>query len=343
MKRKFTLLGITLSIFLLTSCGSYKATKDYDPNQFVKLGEYKGIEVTIDSIEVTEEEIEDRISSDLEEYSTYEATTTRGIKKTDKINIDLQGTVDGELVNGFTTVNYELTVGGNQIPVDGFDEEILGYQTGDTAIINLVLPEDFTDPTIAGKDIVFTVKINSIQEKILPALTDDFVKSTLDYKTLEEYKETTKEILTSEEEAAVELAKISDAWIKVMDNVERLGYPEGQVEAQIEQLKAQFDVYASINKVETEEFVQNMYGVTIEEYAQTMIAQILTIEAIAIKEDIQLSSSEYKKLLPKYAALYGTDDTEAFVEKHGEAKIKEAMLWDKVKEFVADAAVVINE
>lgn len=342
MKKKFTLTGIVLSLFLLTSCGSYKITKDYDPNEFIKLGEYKGIEVTLASNEVTEEDIENRIASDLEEYSTYEITSARGIKETDKVNIDLNGTVDGKLITGFTTVDYELVVGGKQISVDGFDEQLLGYQTGDTATLNLVLAEDFTDPTIAGKDIVFTVKINSIQEKILPELTDDFVNTNLNYKTVEEYRNGTKEALTVEKNEAVRLGKINDVWIKIMDNVERLGYPEGQVEAQIEQLKAQFDVYASINKVDVEEFVKNMYGITIEEYAQTMVAQILTLEAIADKENIQLSSSEYKKLLPEYAALYGTDDTKTFVEKHGEAKIKEAMLWDKVKEFTANAAVVIE-
>lgn len=342
MKKKFTLTGIVLSLFLLTSCGSYKITKDYDPNEFIKLGEYKGIEVTLASNEVTEEDIENRIASDLEEYSTYEITSARGIKETDKVNIDLNGTVDGKLITGFTTVDYELVVGGKQISVDGFDEQLLGYQTGDTATLNLVLAEDFTDPTIAGKDIVFTVKINSIQEKILPELTDDFVNTNLNYKTVEEYRNGTKEALAVEKNEAVRLGKINDVWIKIMDNVERLGYPEGQVEAQIEQLKAQFDVYASINKVDVEEFVKNMYGITIEEYAQTMVAQILTLEAIADKENIQLSSSEYKKLLPEYAALYGTDDTKTFVEKHGEAKIKEAMLWDKVKEFTANAAVVIE-
>lgn len=342
MKKKFTLTGIVLSLFLLTSCGSYKITKDYDPNEFIKLGEYKGIEVTLASNEVTEEDIENRIASDLEEYSTYEITSARGIKETDKVNIDLNGTVDGKLITGFTTVDYELVVGGKQISVDGFDEQLLGYQTGDTATLNLVLAEDFTDPTIAGKDIVFTVKINSIQEKILPELTDDFVNTNLNYKTVEEYRNGTKEALTVEKNEAVRLGKINDVWVKIMDNVERLGYPEGQVEAQIEQLKAQFDVYASINKVDVEEFVKNMYGITIEEYAQTMVAQILTLEAIADKENIQLSSSEYKKLLPEYAALYGTDDTKTFVEKHGEAKIKEAMLWDKVKEFTANAAVVIE-
>lgn len=342
MKKKFTLTGIVLSLFLLTSCGSYKITKDYDPNEFIKLGEYKGIEVTLASNEVTEEDIENRIASDLEEYSTYEITSARGIKETDKVNIDLNGTVDGKLITGFTTVDYELVVGGKQISVEGFDEQLLGYQTGDTATLNLVLAEDFTDSTIAGKDIVFTVKINSIQEKILPELTDDFVNTNLNYKTVEEYRNGTKEALAVEKNEAVRLGKINDVWIKIMDNVERLGYPEGQVEAQIEQLKAQFDVYASINKVDVEEFVKNMYGITIEEYAQTMVAQILTLEAIADKENIQLSSSEYKKLLPEYAALYGTDDTKTFVEKHGEAKIKEAMLWDKVKEFTANAAVVIE-
>lgn len=342
MKKKFTLTGIVLSLFLLTSCGSYKITKDYDPNEFIKLGEYKGIEVTLASNEVTEEDIENRIASDLEGYSTYEITSARGIKETDKVNIDLNGTVDGKLITGFTTVDYELVVGGKQISVEGFDEQLLGYQTGDTATLNLVLAEDFTDSTIAGKDIVFTVKINSIQEKILPELTDDFVNTNLNYKTVEEYRNGTKEALTGEKNEAVRLGKINDVWVKIMDNVERLGYPEGQVEAQIEQLKAQFDVYASINKVDVEEFVKNMYGITIEEYAQTMVAQILTLEAIADKENIQLSSSEYKKLLPEYAALYGTDDTKTFVEKHGEAKIKEAMLWDKVKEFTANAAVVIE-
>lgn len=342
MKRKITLLGMTLSFLLLTSCGSYKITKDYDPKEFVKLGEYKGIEVTLTSAEVTDEEVETRMQADLDSYSTYETTTARGIKETDKVNIDLQGTVDDKIITGFTTVDYDLIIGANQISVDGFDEGILGYQTGDTAVVSLVLPEDFTDSAIAGKDIVFTVKINSIQEKIIPDLTDDFINTNLDYKTVNEYREATKALLTEEKVKAAETARINDVWIKVVNNVETLGYPEGQVESQIEQLKAQFDVYASINKVDVEEFVQNYYGISIEEYAQTMVTQILTLEAIAIEEEIELSDSEYKKLLPEYAALYGTDDTDAFVEKHGQEKIKEAMLWDKVKEFLSDSATVIN-
>lgn len=342
MKRKFTLLGMTLGLFLITSCGGYKTTKDYDPNEFVRLGDYKGIEVTLGSTEVSEEEVDNRILSDLDVYSTYKTTTTKAIEKTDKVNIDLHGTVDGNSITGFTTVDYEIIIGNDQISVDGFDEQLLGYQVGDTATVNLVLAEDFMDSTIAGKDIVFTVKINSIQEKTIPVLTDDLVKSNYKFKTVEEYKTATRSSLVSEKEEAIEVAKINDVWIKILDNVERLGYPEGHVEAQTEQLKAQFDVYASISKVTVEEYVQNLYGISIEEYAQTMIAQILTLEAIAMKENITLSNNEYKKLLPEYAILYGTDDTEAFIKKHGETKVKEAMLWDKIKEFVADAAIIVE-
>ncbi|MDO5063278.1 MAG: trigger factor, partial [Peptostreptococcaceae bacterium] len=139
----------------------------------VKLGDYKGLEVTKVASEVTDEDIDHEIGHMLENNARLIAIEDRPVKDGDIILLDFLGKVDGVAFEGGKAENYELTVG-SQSFIPGFEEQLIGLEIGQEKDIEVKFPEEYHSEDLKGKDAVFTVKVNEIKEKQVPALDDDF-------------------------------------------------------------------------------------------------------------------------------------------------------------------------
>ena len=147
----------------------------------------------------SDSDVQARIDSLLSQYSTTQAVTDRAAQNGDVVNIDYSGTVDGVAFNGGTYQGYDLTLGsGSFIP--GFEDQIVGHNTGDTFDVTVTFPDGYDASTdsdgntveLSGKEAVFRVTVNSISEPVTPELTDEWVDSTFgtsdDVHTVEELK-----------------------------------------------------------------------------------------------------------------------------------------------------------
>ena len=135
-------------------------------------------------IEPTETEIQTQIDTLLNQYATTQNITGRAAQSGDTVNIDYSGAVDGVAFTGGTATGYDLTLGSHTF-IDGFEDQIIGHNIGDTFDVTVTFPEGYGDSTdaegntitLSGKEAVFSVTLNSISESVTPELTDEWVDS----------------------------------------------------------------------------------------------------------------------------------------------------------------------
>ena len=152
----------------------------------VTLGQYKGLSAEKDAVEVTDEELERELEATRKRNARMVDIDERPAQMGDTANIDFDGYLNGERFDGGKAEGYALELGSNSF-VPGFEDQIVGMKVGEEKDINITFPEEYT-PELAGKDVVFKVKLNSLTMPELPELDDEFAKDVSEFDTLDEYK-----------------------------------------------------------------------------------------------------------------------------------------------------------
>lgn len=284
---------------------------DVEVKPSFELGEYKGVEV-----EKVEETVnEDAVTAKLEEMrekGSRLVSVEREIANGDTANIDFEG-FDGEVAfEGGKGENYDLVIGsGSFIP--GFEEQLVGKKVGEELEVNVTFPEEYQAENLAGKPVVFKVKVNDVKVKELPELNDEFAADTTEFNTLEEL---TADVRAKVEAEAAEAAKneLRNRVIeKVVANTE-VEVPEAMVKNEIENQMMELNYQLQYQGFGMEQFLQ-MTGKTMEEFKAEFTANrreeavrnvktSLVIEAIAKTEDVQVSEEEVDAEVQKMADSY---------------------------------------
>ena len=135
----------------------------------------------------------------------YWNAVERVAKNGDQLNLDYSGSIDGVKFDGGTAEKQNLVLGsGSFIP--GFEDQLVGTKAGDSKDVVVKFPEDYHAENLAGKEAVFACKVNSISEKVLPELDDDFAKDVSEFDTFDAYKE---DVRKKAEEREVKNAEIA--------------------------------------------------------------------------------------------------------------------------------------
>ncbi len=310
----------------------------YDASEYVTLGEYKGLTVEVDPVEVTDEQVMDKIASE-----TKQTLTEGTVEDGDTVNIDYVGKIDGEEFDGGSAEGYDLEIGSCTF-IDGFEDGIIGMQVGDTKDLELTFPEDYHSEELAGKDVVFTVTVNSISR--VPELTDEVADSVVEGMTAEAYQESVRQDL---EDAAKESQK-SDAQQKLLqavyENATISGYPEENLQYTIKRATDYYEWLASMYGMSLDDYLTN-YGMTQDEFkeqiqpvAEEALGEEMTLLAIAKEENIEVSDEEYEAGLERYAEAQGMDDPSKLEEAYGENYIRNSLLQEKVLDFLYENATI---
>ena len=153
----------------------------------VKLGEYKGFKIKKDKVKITDDDVKKELERIQEINARLISIEDRPVKDKDIVNIDFEGFVDGEPIEGGSAKGYSIVIGsGSFIP--GFEEQLIGVEKGSTKEIKVTFPEDYGNESLKGKEAVFNVTVNEIKEKELPDINDEFAQDVSEFDTLEEYK-----------------------------------------------------------------------------------------------------------------------------------------------------------
>ena len=183
----------------------------------VKLGEYKGLKVVKEVVDVDDEDVASELES-VRKRNARKINVERAAEMGDTANIDFDGYLNGERFDGGKAENYGLTLGSGSF-VPGFEEQVVGMQIGEEKDIDITFPENYT-PELAGKAVVFKVKLNSLTVDELPELDDEFAKDVSEFDTLEEYKADVRKNLESQRAEQAQSAFESLALKQASDNLD---------------------------------------------------------------------------------------------------------------------------
>jgi trigger factor len=275
----------------------------------VTVGEYKGIGAVRPDAVVEESAVDSEIAS-VRLRNARIQTTERPAINGDTVTLDFEGFVDGVAFEGGKGENYELELGSNTF-IPGFEAKLQGMTTGEERDLDLVFPEDYK-ADLAGKPVVFKVKVREIKEKILPELDDEFAKDVSEFDTLGEYRNSIRENLTKAKQAESDKAFEDAVLTKLADTVEN-DVPEAMIrdflDNQVGNMRQQLASYG----MQLEQYL-NMMGTTEEGFRETMrpnavrqIKTTLALEKIAELEKFAPSDEEVEKYFADMAERYGVD------------------------------------
>ena len=308
----------------------------------VKLGQYKGLEAPKAEVKVAAADVNARLK-EMADRNSRLVSVERAVKKGDTADIDFEGFDNGVAFDGGKGENFDLEIGSGSF-VPGFEEQLIGMKAGEEKDIDITFPENYT-PELAGKPVVFHVKVNEVKVKEVPALDDEFAKDVSEFDTLKELKADIKKKLTAERTESAQRAFEDVLMAKVAEGVEA-DVPHEMVELQAEQMtegfKQQlasqgipFDQYLKMTNTTEADFKSQAYGP-----AEQQVKMDLAISAIVKAENLEATDDEVEAEMKKVADRYGMDlDT---VKKYlRPEEVKEQVIREKVIKLVADNAVAV--
>lgn len=363
MKKKLLIIWLGLCMAaMFAGCGKEKSEGDTNENtqkeqesqgdqaeakEGVTLGEYKGLDLTLENPEITDEDVKAYIENILSRTPSYTPTDKTVVEDGDCVNIDYEGLLDGVAFDRGSATNQVLEIGSNNF-IEGFEEGLIGANVGDTKALNLTFPDPYqNNPDLAGKPVVFNVKINSIVEKHVMTyedLTDEYVAANFGQETLEAYEASVKESLASSSayyaqgntrtaviEKLQEICTVNGIPQEVMD--ERIAKYKDQVLKMCESQGMELSDYLAQYQTTEEEF-----NAQAEEYVKKNVEFEMIVQAIADQEGIKAEGEDYESFLSEMMANNNFETEEALFAEYDEDYVKTIYLGNKVVDFVIEHA-----
>ncbi|MCI8938665.1 MAG: trigger factor [Dorea sp.] len=299
----------------------------------VTLGEYKGLEVDAVSVEVTPEEVEEKIKEEAEKNARTITVEDRGVQDGDDVILDFEGFVDGEAFEGGKSENYPLTIGsGSFIP--GFEEQLIGAEAEKELEVNVTFPEDYHAEELKGKEAVFKCIIHEIKTKEIPEIDDEFASEVSGFDTLDEYKEDVAANLKEQKEKDAREQKEDQAVEKAVANAS-MEIPDAMIDEQVRMMVNEFSQNLQYQGLSLEQYGQ-ITGMTKEKMEEEMRPQAvkriesrLVLEAIVKAENIEVSEEKLDEEIAKMAENYRMEAD----------KLKDLMGEEELKHVKTDIAV----
>lgn len=277
----------------------------------VELGQYKGVEVNKIETYVTEEDVEKELQKAAESNSRLITVEDRPVQSGDTAVIDFEGFMDGVAFKGGKGENYELVIGsGSFIP--GFEDQLIGKNTGDDVEVNVTFPEEYGASELAGKPALFKVKVKEIKFREMPVIDDEFAKDVSEFDTIEAYKEDLKKKLIENAEHKAKHDTEDNIINKIVDNA-TVDVPKAMTERQIDSMARDFDYRLRYQGLDLNKYIEIM-GMNMETFreqfadrAEKEVKTQLVLEQIAKSENISASQDEIDEEIKKLAENYKQD------------------------------------
>lgn len=308
-----------------------------------EVSKYKGLEVEKEKVEVTEEDINAEIDAARRRNSRLLTVTDRPAQEGDDVVIDFEGFLDGVPFEGGKAEKYTLKLGSNTF-IPGFEEQIVGKNTGDEFEITVNFPADYNAEKLAGKEAVFKIKLHEIKKTELPELDDEFVKDVSEFNTVEEYKEDLKKKITERKEKIAE-NNFEESLIDELLAHTAVDIPAPMIENEIDGFVSDYEYRLSSQGANLDMYFKYT-GMTMEQLRESFRAQAerqiktrLALEQIIKAENITATEEDLENEYKKIASGYNVD-----IEKVKNSIPAENLSGDvalrKAVEFVKANAIV---
>lgn len=317
---------------------SFTARVDVFPK--VELNKYKDFNFKKVTVEISDADIEDALITLQERDMTYEPVENRDtVQKGDVAVIDFEGKKDGVAFDGGSAKGFSLNIGSGQF-IPGFEDGVVGMKKGETKDLNLTFPKEYNSAELAGKDVVFTVTVHEIKEKVKPEINDDFARDIdPNSKGLDDLKGKLKKGLQTEADKATQL----EAFGQILEQIVK----ENPFEVPYSFVKEQSDrlAFNAMNQFYQMGLNPEQVGISFEMMAQRYLAQAeeqvkqaIVINEVAKLEKIAVEDEDINNFLSFHAELQGRTVEE--IKKELEAQmqmeaVRNDILGDKVYKFLA--------
>jgi trigger factor len=305
----------------------------------VKIGKYKGISAPKDEVNVTDEDVMERLQ-EMQKRNARLVSVDREAEKGDTAVIDFEGFLDGKPFEGGKGENHELELGSGTF-VPGFEDQVIGMKAGEEKDIDITFPEDY-HKDLAGKAVVFKVKCSEVKHKDLPELDDEFAKDVSEFDTIQELKDDIRKQIESDREKAVMVAYENALIEKVAETID-CEIPEILIEEQckrfLEEFKSRimaqgipYDQYKKMTGMDESKFMEDG-----REPALRQVKLDLAISQIIEQEKLETSAEEIEEEYKKLSEHYGMDAE--MVKKYlDEGAVRTQILNNKAIAVVVDNA-----
>ena len=312
-------------------------------NGEVKLGEYKGLKVSKKELEVSDEELQEAIDMRLA-ANHLSVEVDRAAKTGDTVNIDYSGKLDGVAFDGGTAQGQDLVLGSGMF-IDGFEDGLVGANKGQELDLDLTFPENYGNKELAGKAVVFEVKVNAVLEEQEAELNSDFVSRMTGgaVTDVEQWKNQVREELEGYKKQDAEIKRQTELIEALVSGAQFSGYEQSVDDlaelqiAQAEQMGAMYGMtladMASVYQMD-----ENEYRDYICEQSESQVKTQLALRKVAAEEKLELTEEDRQKI----AEENGASSVEELLEQlgeDGEKSLEEyGMEWKALK-FLEENAI----
>ena len=378
MKKKLLSIFLVMTMVLsITACGKTKtenpttaavltyqeqlAADQQNYAQYVTLGQYTGIEVTVDrsTLEVTDQAVQEYINGILTENATTTTVTTGTTKSGDAVVLDYSGLLDGTAFSGGTATDATYTIGSGKFMAE-LDQGLIGLEVGKQYDIPVTFPADYSSTDLAGKSVIFRVTVTAINESTPAQYTDAFVQSVAaNYKstatTTADFTVFAKQSLVEQAKTTFDNTKYSSIWTTIAANCTVSGYPDAEVQtlmATIENnVKSEFASNGSSYGItDYATYLKSVYNYATEQdfldyakdYSQNYLKEKMILTMIAQKENITVTDDQIAEMGTQLATYYGYDSFQQIIETYGSSinlEVGYSVLSDSIINFLLEKSV----
>jgi len=330
--------------------------------QYVTLGQYTGIEVTVDrsTLDVTDQAVQEYIKGILTKNATTTSTVTTGTTKSgDAAVLDYSGLLDGTAFSGGTATDASYTIGSGKFIAE-LDQGLIGLEVGKQYDIPCTFPADYSSTDLAGKSVIFRVTVTAINVSTPPEYTDAFVQSVAStYKstatTTADFTAFSKQSLIDQAKTTFDNTKYSTIWTQISANCAVSGYPEAEVQTLMDTIqnnvKSEFASNGSSYGItDYATYLSSVYGYATEQafidyakgYAQNYLKEKMTLTMIAQKENITVTDDQIAAMGAQLATYYGYDSFQQIIDTYGSSinvEVGYSVLSDSVINFLLGKSV----
>ncbi|MBR0208949.1 MAG: trigger factor [Oscillospiraceae bacterium] len=308
----------------------------------VTLGQYKGLEAERPVREITDDDVAAELETARKRNARKISADDREARMGDIANIDFDGFLNGERFDGGKSEGYELELGSNSF-VPGFEEQIVGMKVGDEKDLDITFPQEYT-PELAGKAVVFKVKLNGLSYNELPALDDEFAGDN-GFDTLDEYKADIRANIEKRFNEQADSAFRSEVVKKAIDNM-TVKVPNSMIAEKAEDILRNYAAnFGMADRNMPIEKLMEMLGVdentmknSIRPAAEYQVKNDLLLDAVAEAEKLEATAEEIDEYVAKMAEGIGAP-ADQIKTYFGEAMIASEVKKDKAGKLIVDSAV----
>lgn len=306
----------------------------------VVLGEYKNMTIEVDEYKHPEGAFDRSLNQFLERQATLKEVTDRKTVGSDICLIDFDGYMDGEKIEGGEGQNYSLDLGHSTF-IPGFAEGIVGHELNEEFDINVTFPKEYHEPKLAGKPAVFKIKINKIQERVLPELNDEFAKKVGPFNTVEDLKADVQRFLDDTKKNEDDALMKKTVFEKVLENT-KVEIQEPMIEREAQELLNEYKQRLAAQGFNYDDVMKNQDETKImsdiRKDAELRLKSTLVVDKIFKTENLKIETPDFDAKLAQVQKMYGLgkDDMLKQIKENPSiiSNITQQIMSEKVIDFL---------